>query len=172
MNSINNGYSSVRNYVKPDNELLLNDKSFIDNLNPSIKTNGDKDETIDINIMAHECINNSTLKIDLIDNGRDNYNKCYYALQAADIYFTMTNVDTGLVKILNAPCYIKLKENQGCVETYSVCYDWKKRDTKEKGTYEGTFNIVFGDDLTSDTTTFPSGNMYVPIAEKLEIIIK
>lgn len=113
-----------------------------------------------------------TLKIDVINNGRDNYNKIFDALQNSDIYFTMTNVDTGLVKILNAPCYIKLKENQGCVETYSVCYDWKKRDTKEKGTYEGTFNIVFGDDLTSDTTTFPSGNMYVPIAEKLEIIIK
>lgn len=113
-----------------------------------------------------------TLKIDVINNGRDNYNKIFDSLQNSEITFTMTNIDTGLVKILNAPCYIKLKENQGCVETYSVCYDWKKRDTKEKGTYKGVFNIIFNDDLTSDTTTYPSGNMFVPIAEQLEIIIK
>lgn len=113
-----------------------------------------------------------TLKIDLIDNGRDNYNKCYYALQAADIYFTMTNKTTGIVKILNGECYIKLHENNGCVEKYSICYDWKKRDTKEVGVYEGKFNIVYDDQLTSDDTTFPRGNMFVPIAEQIEIIIK
>lgn len=111
------------------------------------------------------------LRMELIEDGRHDFWKFHDCVQNADITFTMTNLNTGLVKILNAPCYIKLRENNGCTEQYVICYDWKQRDTKEKGLYEGVFNIEFGDDIKSDVTTYPSGLQIMPIREKLMINI-
>jgi len=111
------------------------------------------------------------LVMQLIEDGRHDFWKFHDCIQNADITFTMTNLNTGLVKILNAPCYIKLRENNGCTEQYVICYDWKQRDTKEKGLYEGVFNIEFGDDIKSDVTTYPSGLQIMPIREKLLINI-
>lgn len=111
--------------------------------------------------------------MELIEDGRHEFwhNKFHDCIQNADITFTMTNLNTGLVKILNAPCYLKLRETDGCTEQYVICYDWKKRDTKEKGLYEGTFTINFGDDIKSDVMTYPSGIEVMPIREKLTINI-
>lgn len=111
------------------------------------------------------------LRMELIEDGRHDFWKFHDCVQNADITFTMKNVNTGLYKILNSPCYIKLKENNGCTEQYVICYDWKKRDTVEKGLYEGTFDIMFGDDIKSDVTTYPSGLQRMPIREKLMIKI-
>ena len=111
------------------------------------------------------------LRMELIEDGRHDFWKFHDCVQNADITFTMTNLNTGLVKILNAPCYIKLRENNGCTEQYVICYDWKQRDTKEKGLYVGVFNIEFGDDIKSDVTTYPSGLQIMPIREKLLINI-
>lgn len=111
------------------------------------------------------------LRMELIEDGRHDFWKFHDCVQNADITFTMTNMNTGLVKILNAPCYVKLKENNGCTEQYVICYDWKKRDTLEAGLYEGVFNIEFGDDIKSDVTTYPSGLQIMPIREKLMINI-
>lgn len=112
------------------------------------------------------------LRMELIDDGRNDFRKFHESIQNADITFTMKNLNTGLIKILNAPCYAKLRESDGCVEQYVICYEWKKRDTKEKGVYEGEFNIIFGDDIKSDTTTYPSGSLLMPIREKLIINIE
>ena len=111
------------------------------------------------------------IQMELIEDGRHDFWKFHDCVQNADITFTMTNMNTGLVKILNAPCYVKLKENNGCTEQYVICYDWKKRDTLEAGLYEGVFNIEFGDDIKSDVTTYPSGLQIMPIREKLMINI-
>jgi len=113
-----------------------------------------------------------TLRMELIFDGRSTFRKFHDAIQAANITFTMTNLNTNIIKIANAPCYIKLREIEGCVEEYVICYEWKKRDTKEKGLYEGVFTIDFSDDLTSETTTFPSGELIMPIREKLLIKIE
>lgn len=114
-----------------------------------------------------------TIRMELIEDGRFDFfhNKFHECIQNADVYFTMTNINTGLVKILNAPCYIKLRETNGCVEQYIICYDWKQRDTKEKGIYEGVFEINFRDDISSDVQTYPNGKLIMPIREKLQIII-
>ena len=45
-------------------------------------------------------------------------------------------------------------------------------NTKEKGIYEGEFTINFSNDLTSETTSFPSGELIMPIREKLIIKIE
>lgn len=98
-----------------------------------------------------------TLRLELIYDGRHDYNKFWDAIQNSDITFTMTNVDTNVIKVANGKCYIKLREIEGCVDEYVICYDWKKRDTKEKGTYEGVFTIKFNDTINNENTdiTYP-----------------
>ena len=112
-----------------------------------------------------------TLRIELIEDGRHDYNKMYEMLQNSTITFTMVNRDTGVTKIAKAPAYIKAREDGGCVEQYVICYDWKKRDINEEGNYIGKFNIEFGD-IKNDEYSYPSGNLIVPIREDLLIIVK
>jgi hypothetical protein len=112
-----------------------------------------------------------TLRIELIEDGRHDYNKFHELIQTADITFTMVNIETGVTKIAKMPAYIKARENGGCVEQYVICYDWRKRDTKEEGNYIGTFNIEFGE-LKNDNYTYPKGNLIVPVREDLLITIK
>jgi hypothetical protein len=113
------------------------------------------------------------LRLELISNGRNDFNKIYDLLQSATITFSMKNKDTGVFKIAGAPCYLKLKEDNGCVEQYIICYQWKKRDTNEYGIFEGRVKIEFDDTLLNqDGTTYPSGDLIVPTMEDLEIVIK
>lgn len=112
-----------------------------------------------------------TLRIELIEDGRHDYNKMYEMLQNSSITFTMVNRDTGVTKIAKAPAYIKAREDGGCVEQYVICYDWKKRDINEEGNYIGKFNIEFGN-IKNDEYTYPSGNLIVPIREDLLIVVK
>lgn len=111
-----------------------------------------------------------TLRMELIEDGRHDFRKFYESVQNCTITFTMVNVDTKITKIAKAPCYIKLKEDDGCVDKYVICYDWKPRDTKETGTFKGTFELTFGE-IKSDETEYPTGNLNMPIRETLSIII-
>lgn len=111
------------------------------------------------------------LVLELIEDGRHSYNKFHELIQTANITFTMVNRETGVTKIAKAPAYIKAREDGGCVEQYVICYDWKKRDTKEEGNYLGEFNIEFGQ-LKNDEYDYPTGNLRMPIREDLLIVIK
>jgi len=111
-----------------------------------------------------------TLRMELIEDGRHDYRKFYDSIQNCSITFTMVNIDTNITKVAKAPCYIKLKEDGGCVEKYVICYDWKERDTKDVGTYKGTFDITFNP-IKSDETEYPTGKLIMPIRETLSIII-
>lgn len=116
---------------------------------------------------------NSTLpylRMDVINDGRYDFRKLYLALQNADVYFTMTNVENGVKKIANAKAYVVPKLD-GCKEEYSIEYRWNKRDTKYCGIYVGQFKIVFNDDLVMEDFVFPKGELIVPIAEELQINI-
>ncbi len=112
------------------------------------------------------------LRMELIYDGRSDFNKFWDAIQDSTITFTMTNIDTNIIKIANAPCYIKRKENNGCVTEYIICYDWRKRDTKERGSYEGVFTINFNGNISSESITYPQGELKMPIGEKLIITIQ
>lgn len=112
-----------------------------------------------------------TLRMELIEDGRHDYNKMYEMLQNSTITFTMVNRESGVTKIAKAPAYIKAREDGGCVEQYVICYDWKKRDTKEEGNYIGEFNIEFGQ-LKNDEYEYPTGNLRMPVREDLLIVIK
>ena len=112
-----------------------------------------------------------TLRMELIEDGRRDFRKFHDSIQNSTITFTMVNIDTKITKVAKAPCYIKMKEDDGCVEKYVICYDWKPRDTKESGTFNGTFEINFGK-IKSDDTTYPSGTLNMPIREELIIVIE
>jgi len=112
-----------------------------------------------------------TLAMEIIYDGRSDYNKFYDAVQNSEITFTMTNMDTNVVRVANAPCYIKLREDNGCVDKYLICYDWKKRDTRECGRYKGEFTIHFNR-IKGETKVYPEGDLMMPIREPLCIIIQ
>jgi len=117
---------------------------------------------------------NSTLpsiRLELIEDGRHTFNKFHECIQAADITFTMVNIDTNVTKVAKGKAYIKLREDDDCTEQYVICYDWKPRDTKECGTFKGSFEITFDPSLKSDEYTYPSGILNMPIREPLYIVI-
>lgn len=126
--------------------------------------------------MQHFYINQYStlplLKVELIHDGRHEFNKFYDMIQDCKITFTMINKQTNVMKIASAPAYIQLKEHQGCQEEYLICYDWKERDVKEKGVYDAYFTLDFKGNITSETTTFDNGKLILPIEEKIEVIIK
>lgn len=113
-----------------------------------------------------------TLRMELINDGRNDFKKFYDIIQNAEITFTMTNCDTNVIKIANEKAYLSKREVDGCTDQYLICYQWKPRDTKEKGVYEGVFTLHFDGTLTSETDTYPKGDLIMPIREKLMIIIQ
>lgn len=113
-----------------------------------------------------------TLRMELISDGRHDFNKLWECIQGADITFTMVNADTNVTKVAQNKAYIKLREGDKCTEQYVICYDWKKHDTRETGTFKGTFEITFDPSLRNDEYTYPSGVLRMPIREDLYIVIK
>lgn len=117
-------------------------------------------------------IQNATLpylEMEVINDGRHNFNKIYVALQAADVTFNMIDNNNGIKKIVNKKCNIVPIENNGCVEKVKVQYQWNKNDTKEKGQFKGYFKVTFKDNIVMEDITFPKGDLIVPIAEELII---
>jgi len=112
-----------------------------------------------------------TLRMEIIEDGRHTYNKFFELVQNANITFTMVNADTNITKVAKGKAYIKLRENDDCTEQYVICYDWKAHDTKEAGTFIGTFDIDFSGDLKNDEYTYPKGLLKMPIREPLNIVI-
>ena len=109
------------------------------------------------------------LEMEVINDGRHNFDKIYIALQAADVTFNMIDNNNGIKKIVNKKCNIVPIENNGCVEKVKVQYQWNKNDTKEKGQFKGYFKVSFKDDIVMEDMMFPKGDLIVPIAEELII---
>jgi hypothetical protein len=110
---------------------------------------------------------NSTLpvlKLSLINDGRHNFSEFYNKIQNADIFFTMTDVITGVKKIAKKPTSIELVEPAvDCVgDEYYLIYQFTERDTANAGRYVGNFTIEFLDG---------SGTLIIPIREDLFINI-
>lgn len=115
---------------------------------------------------------NPVLRMEIIDDGRYDFSKFYNAVQDSSITFSMENIETGILKISNAPAEILLSEDSGCEESYIIVYQWKERDTKIPGKYKGWFNIKFNSNLTEEGVNYPQGNLIIPIQEDLIIFIK
>lgn len=109
------------------------------------------------------------LEMEVINDGRHNFDKIYIALQAADVTFNMIDNNNGIKKIVNKKCNIVPIEDNGCIEKVKVQYQWNKNDTKEKGQFKGYFKVTFKDNIVMEDITFPKGDLIVPIAEELII---
>ena len=112
-----------------------------------------------------------TLRMEAINDGRHDFSKLNIALQAADVYFNMTNIENGIRKIANQKANVIMKEDDGCEDKYIIEYQWKERDTKTPGLYKGEFRIVFNDTVEIDGKTLPIGELIVPITQELHIHI-
>ena len=117
---------------------------------------------------------NPVLRMELILDGRYDYKKSLIdnAIQDSDVTFTMKNHETGVYKIIDAKANVRLANDDSCEEKYILEYEWKERDTRYPGIFDGQFEIKFNGNIKEDGVTYPSGNLIVPIQEKLRIYIK
>ena len=102
------------------------------------------------------------LKLELIRDGRNDYQKFHEKIQNADIYFTMTDVITGVKRIAKKLANIQLVLPQSdCVgEEFYITYQFSKKETSHVGRYVGQFEIEFLDG---------TGTLIAPIKEELFI---
>lgn len=112
---------------------------------------------------------NSTLpklKLELVNDGRNDFRNFYEKIQNATIKFNMYDVKNKVKRIAKASADIELKiENcniGGDDPEYYIVYKWKERDTKKVGKYNGEFTITFLDG---------SGTLIAPIRDELFINI-
>jgi len=104
------------------------------------------------------------LKLELINDGRNDYKQFHESIQNATITFSMSEIETGNKKIGNKPalCLVKETNVDSIDEEYYLGYQFSEKETKKSGTYIGTFTLTFEDG---------SGKLIVPIREELKIHI-
>ncbi|TXG84767.1 MAG: hypothetical protein E6R13_02730 [Spirochaetes bacterium] len=109
---------------------------------------------------------NSTLpklKMELIKDGRNDFHNFHEKIQNAVIYFSMTDVITGVKRIAKKIAGIEQMEPVNCVgDEFYLVYQFTTRDTSVAGRYVGQFEVEFLDG---------SGTLIVPIREELFINI-
>ena len=71
----------------------------------------------------------------------------YEILQDSEIFFSMRNLNTGIVKVANAKCYIKRADDDSCGRKIFNLLYWKKYDVDEYGVFEGEFNVKFNGNI-------------------------
>jgi len=110
---------------------------------------------------------NSTLpplKMELINDGRNDFKKFFEKIQNATIKFSMYDVNNKVKLISNSPADIELKcescDVGGDEKEYYIVYNWRTKDTKKVGKFNGEFVIEFLDG---------TGKLIAPIRDKLFI---
>jgi hypothetical protein len=104
----------------------------------------------------------NTLKMELIQDGRNDFHKFHEMVQNANIYFTMSDVVTGVKKIAKKETGVQLVLPQSdCVgEEFYLVYQFTEKETSVAGRYTAQFSIEFLDG---------SGTLIVPVHEELFI---
>ena len=114
---------------------------------------------MDFNINKNSTLNR--LKLELINDGRNSFHKFHEKVQNADIFFTMTDVVTGVKKIAKKPTGVELVVPTSCVgEEYYLVYQFTEKETSIAGRFVCQFTIDFLDG---------SGTLIVPIQETLYV---
>lgn len=117
---------------------------------------------------------NPVLRMELICDGRYDYKKSDLfnkSIQNATVTFSMKNTSNDILKISKAKADIVVAADMTCETKHLLQYTWKERDVKEKGVYEGWFEIIFNEDIYEENVIFPKGKLIVPIEDKLIINI-
>jgi uncharacterized protein (TIGR02145 family) len=103
------------------------------------------------------------LKLQVVKDGRSDYNNFMELLETSTIFFSMVNSETGIPKITSRPGGFveKIFDDPNAEPEYYIYYQFTKQDTSIEGRYEGQFLIK----------TF-EGNVILPIREKLFIYVQ
>lgn len=108
---------------------------------------------------------NSTLpimKLDVIQDGRYDVKQIYELIQNSNMYFSMSELSTGVKVIGKKPALCIAKSSDCGTDEYYIGYQFSERETKKPGTYVGQFTIEFLDGY---------GTLIMPIREELYIHI-
>ena len=115
---------------------------------------------MDFNINKNSTLNK--LKLELINDGRNDFHKFHEKVQNANIFFTMTDIVTGVKRIAKKPTWVELVvPSSDCVgEEYYLVYQFTEKETSIAGRFVCQFTIDFLDG---------SGTLIVPIQETLYV---
>lgn len=104
----------------------------------------------------------NVLKMELIQDGRNDFQKFFEKIQNANIFFTMTDIITGVKKIAKkkAATQLVLPQSDCTGEEYYLTYQFSSKETNVASRYVGKFEIEFLDG---------TGTLIVPIREELFI---
>lgn len=110
---------------------------------------------------------NSTLpilKLELIKDGRNDFQRFYDKVEDSSLTFTMTDIITGVIKVGKATAtFQEVLPASDCVGVeYYLTYQFTEKQTSVAGRYIANFEINFNDG---------SGKLIVPIREELYINI-
>ena len=102
------------------------------------------------------------LKMELIQDGRNDFHKFFELIQNANIFFTMTDVITGVKRIAKkkAGTQLVLPQSDCTGEEYYLVYHFSSKETSVAARYVGQFEIEFLDG---------TGTLIVPIREELYV---
>jgi len=109
---------------------------------------------------------NSTLpllKLQIVKNGRLDYNNFMSLIEQSALFFSMIDVETGVPKFTSRPAGFVEKTNvdPNADPEYYLYYQFQNRDTNRVGRYEGQFMLRSSD-----------GVLILPIREKLYINVQ
>jgi len=104
------------------------------------------------------------LKMELINDGRNDYDDFHDLVQNSTITFSMEDTTTGVKRIGNktALCILKAPSSDCNGEEYFIGYQFSAKETRKAGTFVGEFKIIFNNG---------SGTLLVPIKDELNIHI-
>lgn len=110
---------------------------------------------------------NSTLpklKMELVNDGRNDFRNFYEKIQNATITFTMYDVETKVKRIACSTANIEMATSNDCenteIPTYYIVYQFSELQTSRVGRYNGYFTITFLDG---------TGTLISPIRDELYI---
>jgi len=103
------------------------------------------------------------IKLHVVKDGRSDYNQFMKSIELSSIFFSMVDVETGLIKINSKPAGFVEKTflDPNAEPEYYIYYKFTSTDTNRVGRYEGQF-LLKNDD----------GNLIVPIREQLFINVQ
>jgi len=102
------------------------------------------------------------LKMQVVKDGRAGYIQLMEDIPVSTIFFTMINEQTGIPKVVSAPCeFVNLILDLGAPPEYYIYFKFTKRDTNEVGRYVGQF-LIKNDE----------GNLILPLREQLYINVQ
>ena len=81
------------------------------------------------------------LKMSVVKDGRSDYNNFMDFIEESAIFFSMTDIETGIPKIVTRPAGFVKKElmDPNAPFEYYVYYQFQSKDTRKVGRYEGQF---------------------------------